>query len=135
MDDITEENIEDRLIEWSEKKHLLTSIKSEEMDMRVALVNYLSGWAGLGTYRRGFNTFIAKAKIGINYKIDEEKLAIHIDDLTIMESNAIRYKPNLSITNYKKIPETMRETLDECLVVTPAAPTLNVDYRGPENVS
>lgn len=133
MDELTDSNIEERLIEWSETKEMLKRIKMEEMEMRLDLVAFLSDNQGVGNYRRGFPTIIAKAKVGVNHKIDEDLLALNVDDFSDLEREAVRYKANLSLASYKKIPEALRTTLDDCLIVTLAAPTLTVDYRGPEN--
>ena len=132
-EEINDSNVELMLIEWMEMQNLMRQIKSEEMELRKQLVVFLVPDHQIGVHSRGFITIKVKATLKLNHKFDELILSDLYDDMTNLEKDAIKYKPSLSLSAYKKIPEEYREKLDDCLIVTPASPTLNVTYRGPED--
>ena len=132
-DDITNSNVEELLEEWVETQQMMRQLKGEEMELRKQLVQFLVPDAVIGVHTRGFQTIIVKATLKLNHKFDELELEEHYDDLTDLEKEAVVYKASLSLSNYKKIPDELRQQLDEMLIVTPAAPTLSVTYRGPED--
>ena len=132
-EEITDSNVEELLQEWVDTQQMMRQIKLEEMELRKKLVQFLVPEAVVGVHTRGFNTIIVKATLKLNHKFDEQELEEHYDDLSDLEKEAVKYKPSLSLSAYKKIPDELRQQLDEMLIVTPAAPTLSVSYRGPED--
>ena len=132
-EDITNTNVEELLQEWVDTQQMMRQIKAEEMELRKQLVQFLVPDAVIGVHTRGFTTIIVKATLKLNHKFDEQELEEHYDDLSDLEKEAVKYKPSLSLSAYKKIPDELRQQLDEMLIVTPAAPTLSVSYRGPED--
>lgn len=132
--EINEDNIEEVCEEWMGLQATLKRIKEDEMTMRKDIVAYLVPKGEIGLHTQGFAGIIAKATLKLNYKFDEMILDELYEDMSEAEKDAVRYKPSLSLSQYKKIAEANREKLDETLIVTPAAPTLNVQYRKPEEM-
>lgn len=130
---ITSENVESHLEDWMEMSADLKQLKHDEMELRKNLVVFLDPNANPGTHEHGFMSLVAKVTIKLNHKISPETLEKNLSKFSEMELAAVRFKPDLVMKAYKMIPAALREMLDECLVVTPAAPTLNVQYRKPDN--
>ena len=133
MSEINESNIEEICEQWMRMSQSLKSMKVQEMEIRKMIVAFLApdGHPGLSTIN--FTSIIAKVTIKLNYKFDEILLETLYDSMSEIEKEAIKYKPTLSLSMYKKIHEADRTKLDDTLVVTPAAPTLNIQYRNPED--
>ena len=109
-------------------KAQLTKLKEDEMALRVKLVNKLTkndSDPGTKNYRR--DGFRVKIKLGLNYNLDQVELQRLIDEgsLTEEELDCIRTKYELKLREYKAADDV--ETLNDVILVKPAAPTLDVE--------
>ena len=129
MTDVNASNIEERLDEWKQMSINLRALKAFEMEIRKDIVGFLQPSAIPGTFDHDNSTMRIKVKIGVNIKIDEELLEHYEEQLSDAELACIKHKPSIIAKNYKMVPSDDREMLDSCLIVTPAAPTLTVEYR------
>jgi len=65
-----------------------------------------------------------KGRFGFNYNINEKAFWENNYKLTTAELEAVKLKPALSISAYKKLEE--HSNLDEILTVTPAMPSIEI---------
>lgn len=130
---IDDDSIEELLEVWDDLAQQVKQLKVTEMVLRKDLVAFLAPDGVPGVHSTTLINITAKATLKLTHKFDTVILDEKEKDLSQLERDAIKYNPTLSLTNYKKIPEAMRELLDEMLIVTPAAPTLEIKYRTPED--
>ena len=109
-------------------KAQLLKLKDEEMALRVKIVNKLTKTdSDPGTKNIRRDGFRIKIKLGLNYTLDQVELQRLIDEdsLTEEELDCIRTKYELKLREYKAADNP--ETLNDVIVVKPAAPTLDVE--------
>ena len=126
--------LEEKIKSWSSIKAELDKLKKLEATMRVELCEELiNGKAGrplLGkaTKKEVFDDFIIKADAKTALKVDEEiwDALITSECLSKEEIDCVKYKPDVSKTNLKKVSDKSRvyEALDE----KPAMPTLVIKW-------
>lgn len=102
----------------------LKLLKKEEMDLRKSLCDELLKNRPKGTHRFELPGMVIKANKKVLTTVDAKRLAEHYHVMTEAEKACIVYKPSLSLSAYNKLFDT--PTLDECITVRPASPTLEV---------
>lgn len=104
----------------------LKKLKKIEMDLRVKLVNMINidypKTNGEGTHKIEFDDFDIKLKTSYNYRLDQVALTHIEEDLSDYEKSCIRYKAELSLSQYKKSDK--HELLDTVVTATLAAPSI-----------
>lgn len=106
----------------------LKTLKEEEMKLRVKIVEKLTKKDDSpGTKNFTREGMRVKVKLGLNYNLDQEELVSLMTQglLTEEELGAIRTKYELKLAEYKRLDNP--ETLDDVIIVKPAAPTLSVE--------
>ncbi|RKZ94834.1 MAG: hypothetical protein DRQ40_05050 [Gammaproteobacteria bacterium] len=110
---------------YNEAKAKLAHYKKEENALRLELIEEIFPNAIVGTYNGVSGNNMIKGVFKMNHRLDKT-LEDDIESLTEAEKDCIVYKPSLSLTNYKKLDESERETLDKHVIVTPALPTITI---------
>lgn len=116
--------IEDALILWDQKSNELKELKKLEMDLRIQICEVLLRGKGIGTHNFEFIGANVKAVKKNSMRVITEEFESLRDCLSEDERNCITFKPFLSRSKYVKLEDS--STLDECLMVKPAIPTLSV---------
>jgi hypothetical protein len=112
--------------EWKELQKDLKRIKAREMELRKEIcANILEGIELPASKKLEHAGERITAKQTLSYAIDESTLNTMWADLSNEEQSAIRFKPNLAMREYKKLPED--SILHEAVTCKPAAPTLKVE--------
>jgi hypothetical protein len=117
------------LYRWYEVQQKLAEVKDEEAKLRKEVFGLY-----FPTPVEGTNTaplpegWVLKGVYKINRKVDEEELLNVSKKKGMAEviKNTINYKPSLSLTEYKNLPDNTRKILDNALIATPGTPSLEV---------
>jgi len=56
--------------------------------------------------------------------LDKKLLEDVYDDFNEDETSCIKFEPKLIEGEYKKLDPKLKQTLDQCIVIKPAAPTI-----------
>lgn len=123
-----------RLTAWTEAQKAATYWKDEEMRLRkeifedafpsplegVNRVDLPGGWKLKGTYK-------------LTRKVDEAALPSILDRLrekNVSPDRLIKWKPELSTGEYKKLPGEVMAIVDEILEIKPATPS--IEFEAPK---
>lgn len=126
---IKKKSIDEKIEEWTELQEQLKRVKKQEMDLRVDICSELAADKPVGTHNFDKGVYKVKVKIGENINIDDDLYFEMLPFMTAEEKECVKLKPNLKITEYKKLiqsEEYESGQLDNCITVTPATPTLEV---------
>lgn len=127
---MTTEQLYSKIGRWNELQAKLASIKDEEMKLRkeifeecfptpvegTATVDMPEGWKLKGNYK-------------LTRSIDEAALPAVLAELRkhkVPTDTIITYKPNLSLSDYRKLDPKWQRVLEQALTVKPGAPTLEL---------
>ncbi len=104
----------------------LKELKEREMEVRKTIAYELGLDLDLGTHKFELFGFKVKLKLGVSHSFDQDELRDLMEQnlLTDEELSLIRTKYDLKLADYKKAGNT--ETLDDCIIVKPSAPTLEI---------
>lgn len=105
----------------------LKDLKVREMALRREIAAELGDGLDPGTHTITRDGFKIKLKLGLSYGIDQDELKFLIDEnmLTDEEMDLLRIKYDLRLADYKKA-DINTDTLDDVIIVKPAAPTLDI---------
>lgn len=130
-------DLEQSIKEWQQLKDWISTAKEREMLLRTSIVTRLFGAPDANT--EGVRK-IAKEGEKVNYlanitfKLHRTVLEEMIiptwaeAKLTSQEAEGlVKYKPELSVSVYKKLPPAKRLIIDKMIVAKPGAPDLQVD--------
>ncbi len=109
---------------YVEVKSQLEYYKQMERKLRVDLCEALFPTANDTSVSTFVGDYVVKGIFKNNIKFDADSLAKNAPYLTEEEAECIKYTPRLIASAYKKLDDS--SMIDECLVVTPALPTINV---------
>lgn len=131
------------LLSWEESKKALEVAKEKEMEQRKAVVAFAFDPNKESVTERielG-NGYQAKAVKKINYgfvKTEDGKLNKAAIDKALSKiektgpageliaERLVKWTPDLSLTEYKQLPEKLKSIIDEVIVTTEGAPTLEI---------
>jgi hypothetical protein len=133
------------LLEWQEAKRLLTVAQEAEMDLRKQVVNFASDPNKLkGTERielgNGYEMKLVK-KLNFGFvkkddgKVNKAAIDAALDRIertgpvgAYLAGELVKWTPDLSLTEYNKLDkdDEIRKIIDEVIVTTPGAPTLEI---------
>ena len=85
----------------------------------------LAEWTGSETAE--FNDLKIKGSFKFSYKLDAASLEENIATLSEDELSCIAHKPSLVMSKYNSLELDEKEALDECVIVSPAMPTLKIE--------
>jgi len=131
------------LLSWEESKRALEVAKEKEMEQRKAVVAFAfdpNKESGTERIELG-NGYQAKAVKKINYgfvktedgklnkaAIDKALAKIEKDGAMgeLIAERLVKWTPDLSLTEYKQLPEKYKKIIDEVIVTSEGAPTLEI---------
>jgi len=119
--------LETQISDYVRTKELFNKYKKLETEQRVGLLEKLFPAAGVGTlteYKAGMKI---KGTFRLNYKVDLEALETFEADFSEDEARCIVRKPTLNLTDYKKLDDVDRISLDMCITATPGLPALSIE--------
>jgi len=96
------------------------------MEMRIEIVSHYFPDSPIGTSKAEDDSFEIKAKFGLNYRVDKNAFEAMAALLSADELDCVRWKPELDLKKYKSLDDSERQNLDECIIVTPSAPTVEI---------
>lgn len=132
MAQITNENFYEKLTEWMELAKELSRVKAEEMALRKDLFDHSFPSPTEGTQRADLQeNWKLKGEYKLNRKIDEAALPAVLDTLRevfrVDTEKLVKFKPEMSVSEYKKLPPEAIKVMDQALVVSPGTPSLTVE--------
>ena len=131
------------LLAWEESKKALEVAKEKEMEQRKTVVAFafdLNKESGTERIELG-NGYQAKAVKKVNYgfvKTEDGKLNKAAIDKALSKiektgpageliaERLVKWTPDLSLTEYKQLPEKLKSIIDEVIVTSEGAPTLEI---------
>ena len=114
------------ITEYIEAKKEAARWKAEENDLRVKIVETFAPNAGEGTVTEYFKDWEIKCGIRYNYKFNEADLLENEVLFSEAEAECVERKPKLSLTKYRKLGDDEKGLIDNCIVITPGLPTLDI---------
>jgi len=127
---MTTEQLYSKIGRWNELQSKMASIKDEEMKLRkeifeecfpsptegAATIAMPEGWKLKGTYK-------------LTRSLDEAALPIVLAELRkhkVAVDQVVTYKPNLSLSAYRKLDPKWQHVLEQAMEIKPGAPTLEL---------
>ena len=99
------ENYVRKLREWAAIKRQMEALKTEEIKLREALAErVLEGRTGGSKTAMVVPGLKVRAESPINYKVDQDELALYRDQLADHDWAAIKFKPECVVGGFKKLP-------------------------------
>jgi len=103
----------------------LKTLKAKELKLRKELcVDIFDGRVGVEKKKFTEDGFNINAENKVTYKLDPDSTTMMFSEFTDGDREAIKWKPELKMKEYKKISEG--SLLHECITIKPATPTLKV---------
>lgn len=128
---MTPEQAFERLQAWYQKNAQLKTLKTHEHLERVALAEYYFPQANEGTNRLPLGGgFDLKLQHGYRYIVTDEDLdqvaAKDIKRLKLPWDDLFVYKPELKLSEYRKLTPEQKAFVDAILTIKPASPQLEI---------
>lgn len=122
---MTNSELDSRIAEWKTLTAWLAVAKEREPALRKEIAEAIfAGPFKEGTATTSLDTdstcYKAKLVSKFNYKVDEAKARE-------LNAPAIKWKPELSITEYRKLTDAEKNIANQCLTITPGAITLEIE--------
>jgi hypothetical protein len=123
------------LQQWQSVSGQLAALKEREADLRKQCVAAFFGQLPEGTQNHDLGRgYTLKAVGKINYNLGEstevvsalEKIAGVNEEGRFIAARLVKWKPELSISEYRKLPEIFKRILDTVLTTKPATPQLEI---------
>lgn len=127
---------EQTLQAWLDAKNALDAAKATEMELRSKVIegfNFDPKKAAGTEYADLANGWRLKAVKKQNYNLDKDKTDAALSELEKSGSDGqfiadrlVKWKPDLSIAEYRKLNATHKAIIDRVLTVTPGSPSLEL---------
>ncbi|QBZ71741.1 hypothetical protein [Pseudomonas phage KP1] len=131
------------LIEWEASKKTLETAKEKELILRAAAVATMHDPSKSGSTENVElgNGYKAKMKVPVNYgfvktadnKVDKKRIEKALQRIEkfgeageLVAERLIDWKPSLSLTEYKQLPDNWRKIIDDVVVTSEGTPTLEI---------
>jgi hypothetical protein len=122
-----------QILAWDAAKKELDALKDREMKMRKHIVESNShGFdpTQVGTHNTDLgNGWTLKAVVKQSYKLDTDvdKVEAALDKLEDWQADRlVKWSPTMSVSEYKKLDDAERATVDGVLTISIASPTLTL---------
>lgn len=122
------EDVLNAIWEWHKLQEQLAELKDKEMNLRKQITDLYFDVQKEGTQKQALPSgWQLKAVIKYNYSIDAASLPAVLEKLPEGTADTlIKYKPEMSKSVYAKLKPEVRQIFDECLVIKPGAPSLEL---------
>lgn len=126
---------DDLVSRWERAKVALDTAKKLESELREEVVAAFFRVNSTGTHH--FDTSDGRDLVCVkklNYKLDKDTTAAAQSEIAALigaelAGHLVNWKPDLSLTEYKKLPDAAREIIDRALTISPATPTLELKVK------
>lgn len=116
----------EKIKKWKQLSATLKTIKAQEFNLRKEIAeDVLKG--AIGTVNARVDNYKVKAQQSERKKVDNEALLSIWPNLSEAEKAAVKWSPDIIISNYKAINPAERVALDSVVTTVPNAPTLKVE--------
>lgn len=130
----------DKLLAWDHAKKALDAAKSAEASLRKEVLKDFYDFGGESDLREGTenlelgNGYRLKATFKLSRKLEnknhetEEALAqiATFENGILYAERLVKWSPELSVSEYKKLPENVRAVIDACVTSKAATPSLEI---------
>ena len=128
----------DDLTEWHRLSELLSEVKAKEMALRKKIFSFCFTMPREGTNKLSpeiatclgiTDGFVLKGNYKVNRKVDEavaRTLNLEFLARQINTEVLIKWSAALSTTEYRTLTEEQRVFFDQCLIITPGSPELEI---------
>ena len=118
------------LNEWYEIREQLKVLQDKEKELRLRIMSsvFPDAKEGINNYPLE-GGYVLKGTRVISRKIDEASLSAIADQLAsagVSVDSLIRYKPELSVSQYKKLSAEQRMIFDQALIIKDGLPQLDI---------
>ena len=132
---------QDKLLAWDNAKKALESAKALEMQLRQEVLEDFYDFAGDSDLREGTenlelaNGYKLKATFKVSRKLENKQgetskallaIAEKFEGGKLYADRLVKWSPDLSVSEYKKIPAEIRAVIDECVTCKASAPSLEI---------
>lgn len=123
--------MDEKLMEWEAIVLQATVLKDREMTLRKELFAMAFPKPTEGTNKLEIgNGYLLKGDYKLNRRLDEAALPTVLGKLKEINypliDRLVKYKPDMSIAEYRKLTDEQRKIMDECLTTSPGSPTLEI---------
>lgn len=129
-----------KLVEWDRANKALKEMKVLEAKLRSEVLGELYDFGGESDLREGTenlelgNGYKLKATFKLSRKLEnknhetEEALAqiATFENGILYAERLVKWSPELSVSEYKKLPENVRAVIDTCVTSKAATPSLEI---------
>ena len=134
--EIVPERTADQILqEWEVAATQLAALKADEQRLRLEYIKLVSNptkETGTENIELG-NGYKAKIVKKLNYNVNQDTVNTALDRMEndspegkVFADLAIKWKAELSKTQYDLMPEKYRKMIDECITVRPGLPSLEI---------
>lgn len=118
------------LEQWYAIQEQLSKLKKSEMLLRMKIFKGLFPCAEEGTNNHSLGDgYVLKAKVPVNRDVDQAALTVNRERFQqngINPDSLINWKPSLSVSAYRELTAEQRQMFDECLIIKPGTPSLEI---------
>lgn len=131
------------LVKWQADQIALATAKEEELKSRKAAVMFMHDPSKSGTTENVElgNGFKATMKVPVNYgfikneagNVDKARIEKALSKIEkdgeageLIAERLVKWKPELSLTEYKQLPEKFKKAIDDVIVTSEGTPTLEI---------
>lgn len=120
----------EELVEWYQLKQQLAEVKEREMELRKKIFASFFPEPIEGTNKSPLSDgYVLKATHSIDRKVDDatfQNIKAELLNRGIAVDSVVKYKPELSISAYRLLTEEQVKFFDQCLIIKPGSPQLDV---------
>lgn len=118
------------LSEWYEMSVELKALRAKEMAMRKMIFGkaFVDPKEGTNKFELP-DGYVLNGQYKLERKIDQgalDALKVKLRDKQVNPDKLVEYKPSLVLREYRKLDEDARQLFDQCLIVKPGSPSMEV---------
>lgn len=132
---------QDKLLAWDHAKKALDAAKALEASLRQEVLKDFYDFGGESDLREGTenlelgNGYKLKATFKLSRKLENKNgetskalfaIAENFEGGKLYAERLVKWSPELSVSEYKKLPAEIRAVIDECLTSKAATPSLEI---------
>jgi hypothetical protein len=119
---------------WHKTQGILQTYKQKESELRTEIVRRSFDTAPTGTTNISLpKGFVLKCVKKVNYNVDQKNIKVALAAIAklgnegeFIAGRLIKWKAELSLTEYKQIPDSVKKIIDGAITIVPAMPTLEI---------
>ena len=131
----------DKLVQWDAAKKALKAAQALESSLRSEVLQELYGFGGESDLREGTenlelgNGYKLKAVFKVSRKLENKNgetsealrnIAMDFEGGKLYAERLVKWSPELSVSEYKKLPDDIRAVIDACVTSKAATPSLEI---------